>query len=80
MCAAVVAAVTACSMGGRSADSTHVQSKGDVDTTVSNRVVQDTAIVKTDTTIRTDTDVTKDTVRRQGSRPARARDTTQQMR
>lgn len=77
ICAAVAAAVTACSTGGgNAADSTHVQSKGDVDTTVSNRVVEDTAIVKTDTTIRTDTNVTKDTVQRQGSRPARTRDTT----
>jgi hypothetical protein len=55
---------------GDAADSLNAATKTAVDTAVSKRMVEDTAIVRTDTTVRTDTSVAKDTMRRRGSRPA----------
>jgi hypothetical protein len=70
---AAVVALSGCRSAnktGEAADSLNAETKTAVDTAVTKRTVEDTAIVRTDTTVRTDTSVRKDTVRRRGTRPA----------
>ena len=70
------ATVAGCKAGDR--DREGEISKRNADTTVTQRQVQDTAIVRTDTTIKVDTNVDVDTTKKSGS--VRGADTTRRRR
>jgi hypothetical protein len=69
----IAAMVSACEAREREQEEAGEVTKGAADTMVTERQVQDTAIVRTDTTIKTDTNVDVDTMRKSGE--AGARDT-----
>jgi hypothetical protein len=71
-CVALALAVIAGGCKGRGGEQGDTGiSRGSADTVVTNRQVQDTAIVRTDTTIKADTSVEKDTMKKSANvRPA----------